>query len=353
MPDEPLEPVTPPIPRPSTAASIRAAFDGVSAHQVGSMTLGQHLDELRKRLVWALAGLVPLVALAFSFGEQLLQYVLAPARKALADSDQPDMVAISPLETFSAYMRVSFITALVVGSPWIFYQIWRFVAPGLHKHEKRFVYFLVPLSGLLTASGVIFLFKVVLPLILTFLITFSTGVGKVPILTAPTPESITLPSLPILDFDPTAPKPGEVWVNKKLHKIRICIAESEGKPNILSIDLYREGGIRQQYRVGEVLSLVLTLITAFAGAFQAPLIVLLLGWAGVVNRPMLAKYRRHALLGSAVIAAAVMPGDPASMVAMAVPLYVLYELGGILLLLFPASRVAGKRQTTEQEDDRP
>ncbi len=317
------------------------------------MTLGQHLDELRRHLVFALLGLTPLVAAAFYFGKPLLAFILAPAQAALESYDQPEMVSIAPMEGFSAYMRVSVIAALVVGSPWIFYQIWRFVSPGLHRHEKRFVYFLVPLSGLLTASGVIFLFKVILPLILMFLVAFGTTLGVKEVKTAPVPDGIVLPTISILDKDPETPQPGQMWVNKSLHKMRVCIITDKGEPSVLSIDMYKEGGIRQQYRISEVLSMILTLILAFACAFQAPLIVLLLGWAGLVDRKFLAKYRRHAAFGSAVIAAAVMPGDPASMMAMAIPLYVLYELGSILLWLFPAKRVSGKRETTEQEDDRP
>lgn len=319
------------------------------------MTLGQHLDELRKHLILALLGLIPLVIAAFVFGEHLLKFIVDPAKRALAQHDQPEMIAIGPIETFSAYMRVSMIAALVVGSPWVFYQAWRFVSPGLHRHEKRFVYFLIPLSGILTASGVIFLFKVVLPLILAFLVAFGTSLGDQTVATAPVPEGVVLPTIPVLDADPPAPHVGEYWLNKSMHKLRWCISDThEDTPAlVLSADLYREGGIRQQYRVSEVLSLILTLVAAFAAAFQAPLIVLLLGWAGLIDRKFLAKYRRHAIFASAVIAAAIMPGDPASMMAMMIPLYVLYELGGLLLWLFPARRVAGKRETTEQEDDRP
>ncbi len=319
------------------------------------MTLGQHLDELRKHLVQALLGLVPLIAAAFYFGDKLLDFILEPAKIALARHEQPEMVAIGPIETFSAYMRVSMIAALVVGSPWIFYQAWRFVSPGLHRHEKRFVYFLVPLSGILTASGVVFLYKIILPLILAFLVTFGTSLGSKPIPTQPLPAGVVLPSLPVLDIDPDAPTAGQVWINKSMHKARVCIADATANApaTVLSVDLYREGGIRQQYRVSEVLSLILTLVAAFAAAFQAPLIVLLLGWANLVDRKFLAKYRRHTVFACAIIAAAVMPGDPASMMAMAIPLYLLYELGGVLLWLFPAKRVSGKRETTEQEDDRP
>jgi sec-independent protein translocase protein TatC len=316
------------------------------------MPLGDHLEELRKRLVWALLGLLPLVVAAFYFGEQLLDYVLAPARKALQQGDQPEITAFGPIETFSAYMRVSIIAAIVVGSPWIFLQLWRFVSPGLHKHEKRFVYFLVPLSGVLTAAGVVFLFKVVLPLILAFLIGFGTSLGTKKIETAPLPPDMTLPRFPVLEKDPDAAEAGQVWINTSLHKLRVCLPMSAGAPPVvLSADLYRDVGIRQQYRVSEVLSLMLTLILAFAGAFQMPLIILLLGWAKIVDGEFLKKYRRHAILLCAVIAAAVMPGDPASMMAMMIPLYLLYELGGVLLWLFPAHRVAGKPAPSEQ--DRP
>lgn len=332
------------------------------------MTLGEHLDELRRRMIYAMLGLAPIVALAFYFGDHLLDFILEPARNALHHDNQPDITAFSPIETFSAYMRVSVIAAIVVGSPWIFYQVWRFVSPGLHRHEKRFVYFLVPLSGILTASGVIFLFKVVLPLILVFLITFGTTIGTKPVASAPLPAGVTLPTIPLLENDPDSPHVGEMWVNTTRHKMRICIAApaaatpgaSAEAPTVLSLDLYREANIRQQYRVSDILSMMLTLILAFAGAFQAPLIVLLLGWAGIVDNKFLNKYRRHAILVCAVIAAAVMPGDPASMMAMMIPLYLLYELGGLLLWIFPAHRVAGKPkpvpelpETTEDEDDRP
>jgi sec-independent protein translocase protein TatC len=325
------------------------------------MTLGQHLDELRARLIFALLGLLPIVGAAFYFGEELLDLVLAPARRALQQGEQPDITALGPLETFSGWMRISMIAAVVVGSPWIFYQLWRFVSPGLHKHEKRFAYFLVPLSGILTATGVFFLFKVVLPLILTFLITFGTTIGTKPVPTAPLAEGVSLPTIPLLTTDPDAPTPGQMWVNTSIHRLRICVTPADtakgAPPGVLSIDMYREANIRQQYRVSDILSLMLTLILAFAGAFQTPLIVLLLGWAGIVDRAFLAKYRRHAILICAVIAAAIMPGDPASMTAMMIPLYFLYELGGLLLWLFPAHRVAGKPrpalETTEDDDDRP
>jgi sec-independent protein translocase protein TatC len=309
------------------------------------MPLGQHLEELRKRVLVALLGLVPIVAAAFYFGGHLLRIVLAPAEKALREGGQPPPQAVGPIETFGAYMRVSMIVALVVGSPWILYQLWRFISPGLHRHEKRFVYFLIPLSAILTSSGVFFLFKVVLPLILSFLVTFGTTISRPTVQTAPVPDGLTLPTVPVLQADPPEPKPGQLWYNENLQKVRIALPiAGEAGNSVFSVDVFKDTGIRQNYRVSEVLSMMLTLVLAFAGAFQAPILVLLLGWAGVIDRAFLKKYRRHAALICAVIAAAVMPGDPVSMLAMALPLYMLFELGGLLLWLFPASRVAGKTQ---------
>jgi sec-independent protein translocase protein TatC len=151
-----------------------------------------------------------------------------------------------------------------------------------------------------------------------------------------------------------------------LQKLRLALPMSDGSVQVRSIDLYKDAGIRQQWRVSDVMSMMLTLILAFAGAFQAPIIVLLLGWAGVIDQKFLRTYRRHAMLVCAVIAAAVMPGDPASMISMMVPLYLLYELGGLLLRFFPVSRIKGSSATEqggtretpllgrgEDEDDRP
>lgn len=332
------------------------------------MPLGGHLDELRKRLIYALLGLLPIAGLAFYFGGELLDLILSPARDALHKGGQSDPVAIGPLELFSAYMRVSILAAIVVGGPWIIYQLWKFISPGLYSHERRFAYFLIPLSAILTASGVVFLFKVVLPLILTFLINFGASLHVPEVARAPLPEGVTLPTIPVLAADPPMESvvPGQQWVNTSLQKLRIAIPGPDGGLEVLSQDLYKESGYRQQFRVSEVLSMMLTLILAFAGAFQTPLVVLLLGWAGIIDQAFLKKFRRHAVLVCAVVAAAVMPGDPASMVSMMVPLYLLYELGGLLLLLFPLRRVRGAtdaraltngddtlHNTREDEDDRP
>jgi len=99
-------------------------------------------------------------------------------------------------------------------------------------------------------------------------------------------------------------------------------------------------GVRPEYRVSEYVKLLMSLSLAFAAGFQAPVIVLLLGWAGLVTPVFLRKYRRHAFLICAIAAALLTPGDISSMFAMLAPLYLLFELGIVLLVIFPAKKVA-------------
>jgi len=308
------------------------------------MPLGDHLDELRRRLFFALLGMIPIAIVAFYFGTDLLEFVVEPVREALRGGWQPAVLqATSPFETFGTYIKVSTIATLLVGSPWVLYQLWAFVAPGLYAHERRYVYFLLPLSSVLTITGVIFLFRVILPLILSFAVAFGSGLGAKVAMPQPPPEGTVFGTVPVLDADPPNPEVGWEWINRTLAAKRVCVAIEAGVPVILTQDLHREAGVLQQYRVSETISLLLSLTLAFAGAFQMPVAVLLLGWAGIINVAMLRKYRKHALLICAVVSAALTPGDPTPMIAMLVPLYGLYELGVLLLQWFPAGRLARRK----------
>lgn len=377
------------------------------------MSLGSHLDELRKRIIVALIGLLPIAIVCFYFGTKLLAYLQEPLNKKLQEKGLGEVVTNTPGELFAAYMKVSFIATIVLGLPWVLFQLWRFVSPGLHRHEKRFIYFLIPLSSLLTAGAMVFLFRVALPIVLSFLIDFGVDFAKQEIPTAAVPTGTVLPTVPVLTADPVDPKPGEMWVNQSLRELRIAIpvAVEPVKPQtffgidlsdkappstdavpasgesattepvapktqivIWSQHLQIDSTIKQQVRVESYLDFFSSLALAFAAAFQAPVVVLLLGWVGVVNNEILSKFRRHAALLCVVVAAALTPGgDVTSLFTLMVPMYLLYELGGLLLRIFPASRVGGKpkegternllrdgllpgnfdRPTTEQEDDRP
>ncbi len=304
-----------------------------------SMTLGEHLEELRKRLIVGLLGLVPLLVLGLVFGDELLRLILIPVEHALIRAGQaPTLQALSPIETFASYIKVGFVSAFMLGVPWLVIQLWLFVRPGLYDHERRFARLLVPLSVVLTLAAALFLYFVMLPLMLFFLISFGSSIGREAPITMPLPEGVVLPIAPVLSFDPTDPAPGAVWVNGPLRQLRINVGDGAG---VLSAPLVGSGLIAQQYRLREYVDLVFTMGIAFAIAFQTPIVVMLLSWAGIVDPKVLAKFRKHIVLGCVVAAAVLTPtGDPVTLALMTAPLYLLFESGLFLARFVPAKRVA-------------
>lgn len=317
------------------------------------MSLGDHLDELRARLIFALAGLIPLLIIGFVFGGQLLQFILQPLLDALRHADQPvRLLATGPLETFLAYIKVALIFALLTSTPWILYQLWRFVAPGLYAAEKRFVYFLIPLSTALTALGMFFLYKLLLPVSLYYLILFSTALVTENPGATPVPADAQFSQVVVLPADPAredlARLPiGAEWINTRLNERRTKVAEGR----VSGTPMRGGGTIAQEYRVGEYTSLVFALAIGVAIAFQLPLVMMLVGWAGIVESKDLARYRKHAALGCAVGGAVFTPQDPFSMVMLAGALYLLFEFGLVLMRAVPASRIAAGLRPQKTDGD--
>ncbi len=306
-----------------------------------SMSFGDHLEELRKRLLWAILGIVPLFILAFAFGRPVLQLLITPAQEELRARGQASTLqATAPLETFGAVVQVALIITILVGSPWILYQLWLFVAPGLYRAERKFFYRLAPLSAALTALSVAFLYWVILPVVLAFFIGFSATIGQGRVPTAPLPEGVTLGSMPVLEADPPDETlfVGAHWYNRRLGQHRLCIELPEGGPPVIRTHEMTIGaGIVQQYKIADYVRTLLNMGLAFGVGFQMPVVVLLLGWAGIVTRRMLKKFRRHAVAGCAIAGAILTPADPMSMVLLAIPLYALYEFGIFLLWVWPSS----------------
>jgi len=309
-----------------------------------AMSFGEHLEDLRRRVILAIAGIVPIFVVGLIFGRSILEVLIQPVQRALREAGLPAVLqATSPLEGFSAYVRVAVVLTLVVGSPWMLYQLWRFVAPGLYAAEKRFVHVLIPLSAALSVVGVVFLYFVILPVVLAFFIGFSSQIGRSEAQTVEPPAGTVFPTIPVLAGDPPAPEVGAEWINESLMQRRVCVGYEGTVPTILGSVLTRGSGIVQQYRISEYVKLVMSLGVAFAVGFQTPVVVLLLGWAGLVDRPLLARMRKQTALICAAASAFLTPADPLSMVLLAVPLYLLYELGGLLLWIMPASKLAGER----------
>lgn len=310
------------------------------------MTLGEHLEDLRRRIILAVLGLAPIFILATLVGRQLLGVLIAPVQHALREQGLPaGLQATSPTETFFAYFKIATILTIIVGSPWVLYQAWLFVSPGLYRAERRFVHLLIPMSGILSALGVVFLYFVILPVVLVFFINFGSTIGQSTTPTVEPPAGLLFPSVPVLAGDPPNPTLGQTWINTLLMQQRVCIHTNPIE--IRGTDLTKGFGIAQQYRVSEYVKMILGLALAFAVGFQTPVAVLLLGWAGLVERPMLVKYRKQAIMVCALAAALLTPADPLSMILLAVPLYLLFELGGLLIVLLPARKVAGEPMEDE------
>lgn len=320
-----------------------------------AMTFGEHLEDLRRRLVMALVGLVPIAIGALLVGIPVLEFLMKPVLAELKARHLPQSTqATYPGETFGCYLRVSLAITIIVGAPWALYQLWLFVSPGLRETERRMTYFLMPLSGVLTVLGVLLMYVYMLPLVLSFFIGFGSDIGRREAGVAALPAGIVLPTVPVLGADPPAPAVGECWINTDLMQIRYCVGiEGEGEGaerRIVGSELVAAHGILQQYKISEYIKLLTSLAISFIAGFQTPVVVLLLGWAGILEVATLTRYRRQAIMVCVVVGSVLTPSDPISLFFLAVPLYLLFELGVILLRWFPPSRIMGKEPASAGDD---
>ncbi|MGV1013607.1 MAG: twin-arginine translocase subunit TatC [Methyloceanibacter sp.] len=225
----------------------------------------EHLIELRRRLMWALLAIFLAFIVCFWFAKPIYNLLLWPYRVA-AGTDAPiELIYTAPQEFFFTQVKLALFGAIFIAFPVIAAQIYMFVAPGLYRSERQaFLPFLVatPILFLLGAALVYF---AAMPLAMTFFLSMQqTGDSQVQIhLTA---------------------------------------------------------------KVSEYLSLIMTLIIGFGICFQLPVLLTLLGRAGLVTSEGLKRYRRHAILGVFIVAAILTPPDPVSQIALAVPTVLLYEL---------------------------
>lgn len=138
------------------------------------MSLEDHLEELRRRLIYALAGLTVGMVICMIFGARLVQFLLEPYKKLVPD-DPLNFLGVP--DAFVIYMKVSLVAGLIISSPWVFYHLWMFVSAGLYRRERRFVKIAVPFSTVLFIAGALFFFFVVAPLSLRFFLKFGELLG--------------------------------------------------------------------------------------------------------------------------------------------------------------------------------
>ncbi|MGC8762080.1 MAG: twin-arginine translocase subunit TatC [Acidobacteriota bacterium] len=144
----------------------------------GEMTFLEHFEELRTRITRALLGLVVAFAAVVPFMDRVVKVLVEPYYRYLPEG-QKSLAYTQVTEIFFVYMKVAMVLAVVLAAPWIFYQLWAFIAPGLKPQEKRWAIPFVLATSFFFVAGVVFCYFVVLPLTFRFFFQFNEGFTNV------------------------------------------------------------------------------------------------------------------------------------------------------------------------------
>ncbi|MFC1493672.1 twin-arginine translocase subunit TatC [Thermodesulfobacteriota bacterium] len=121
-----------------------------------------HLEELRSRLIRSIIAVVIVAAGAYYFAEDIFNFLTSPLMASLAEDER--MIFTSPFEMIFTYIKIAVVTGLLISSPYVFLQFWKFIAPGLYRNEKKYVIPFVVSSSMLFVGGLVFGYLMVLPL---------------------------------------------------------------------------------------------------------------------------------------------------------------------------------------------
>jgi sec-independent protein translocase protein TatC len=288
------------------------------------MTVGEHLEDLRWRIILGLGGFIVALAVCLIFGDRVFVWFCKPLYKVLAEKGLNTQLHYDELgEGFTTWIQVCLVTATALASPWLVYQIWQFIAAGLYPHERKYVTKYAPLSIVLLVGGMIFVYTLVLPWTIIFFLDFADSVPVPHGGDVTTTQPYTPMLLPRLAGNPPRPIEGEVWIDTAGGRIKTFY---EGQ--IRSIRFGSEKLLAPDIKVSEYIDLVVGMLITFGLAFQLPLVVLALQRIGIVERQTLKNARRYIYFGIAILSAAITPGDTiTATVLLTFPLILLYELG--------------------------
>ena len=250
-----------------------------SAPENTQETFISHLIELRTRLLHSIVAVVVVLVCLFPWAKDIYAALAAPLLKALPQGST--MIATDVTGTFLVPLKVTLMAAFLIALPYVLYQVWAFVAPGLYQHEKRLALPVIFSSVVFFALGMAFAYFFVFP------IAFGFFAG------------------------------------------------------------YTPAGVQMMTDIDKYLSFVLTMFLAFGITFEVPVVVVVLVRLGVVSLDKLRSIRGYVIVGAFVVGAIFTPPDVLSQVMLAIPLWLLYELG-LLVARFVA---VTKRETGAEESE--
>ena len=227
----------------------------------------EHLTELRSRLIRSVVYLFLFFVVCYFFAENIYSFLVEPYAQAVKEDGLNRRMIFTALhETFITYLKVAFFAAMFISSPIILSQIWKFIAPGLYKNEKKALLpYLIATPTLFLLGGML-VYYLIMPLAIKFFLSFET--------------SAHLNNLPI----------------------------------------------QLEAKVNEYLSLIMILIFAFGISFQLPVLLSLLARVGFVDSKYLKERRKYVIVIIFAVAALLTPPDPITQIGLGIPLLILYEL---------------------------
>lgn len=266
-----------------------------------SAPLVEHLAELRNRLIWSAAAFCVAMFVVYPFAMQVFNFLSWPICNVLESMRQNcQLVLISPQEGFFVAINISLFGGLVLAFPVIAFQLWRFVAPGLYKQEQSaFLPFLIASPGMFF-FGAVFAYFIVLPMAFNFFLGFQQFGAD---------ASVEVAKDAVGALKEVASVPGIVFQ-----------------------------GSAQEY-----LGVTMKFILAFGLCFQLPVLLTLLGKAGIISSKGLSAMRKYSIVAILILSAVATPPDVISQIILFAAIYPLYEVSVFLIRRIEKTREAKMR----------